>query len=388
VRQQHNIYTQKENPVQPACTPISSSTLNPLTPEQLQQLTSDTPLPISTNPPEPLTNPQAIALDAYGLDKKARRLEDCGKFARAVVCKNGHYHHIEISLCELKYCPDCGERLAEEKIRVWDPILSMAERVDGRLVYITIENPQATRSVECSTNISNVESTLRDEFYRIGAPALQGHFIGNPGWLGNNFITRILLVDMFVLNDGAPGVSSLPTDYWKNLFPGCKVAVNVEKLSYLKYCFKKLVRPLRIDSPEDRAEQEFLFHRKRQFRAVNVSLGNLDQFAAKSSNPEEITGEDCLSVEYTTDKDGSVAHESSTPVDSDTSNSPPGPSYIQHQAQSSQPARHYHHCRECKELADQYTAPVKVYSPAYYALKEKIMQSAALILGRSSPPNY
>lgn len=212
---------------------------------------------MEVQPPQAETgykDPAAHRLQELGLDGKADRRSRCGSFA-LLRCPKGHRFRSSKYRCDLRLaCPNCGEILARECYFKWEAAMSEEER----------EHPSAQITL---LEVSQAMPRDRDAalaWYRrahdIPFSSERPMWCSLLGYHHERLVMRALVI-----------TEQHPLAYWQAIWPEAQIKVSVYPIYKLREVFRdRLITPLAIHSPRDRADQEALFTGVRMFRAFGI----------------------------------------------------------------------------------------------------------------------
>lgn len=244
---------------------------------------------MSTSAPEPIIvpdTPQDIyipgplrstfakeILRLSGDSGRAERADYCGRFCDRRD-KNGHRKR-RVQRCNCAFCFGCAPRKARGTFERWEKMLDLTVRTADFLedgpsphcaTYIEARILHSKRDRNaCEELLSGMEDQLCDELLIKRNAGLGTHFTTLPGYIENNAILRLLIVN-----------AELKSEEWAAMFPpSATVKVINSPLCELPHLFKQMLQAdfLKDLKPADRAEQEVLFAGMRRFRAHGISLG-------------------------------------------------------------------------------------------------------------------
>lgn len=228
-----------------------------------------------------LTKRHATRLSELGMESKAWRSQRCADVV-AKECPNNHYE-FETWYCELRSCTGCGPRRAARYFERWKDMLKVwAEGTHG------VKGREFTRFTYCDIRIPLQVENLRT-FSKTLRTYVEDKLAGQDAIIGINWsnvvgyengcaLARILFVyDRETHPDH---------DWWKGLWPDAEVDVHTIPIYRLPYFFERLfLVPYLPKSPEDRAQQEYIFNGIRMLHGSCPSTHNFEKW--EFDNPED-----------------------------------------------------------------------------------------------------
>lgn len=239
--------------------------------------------------PAALTNPDAIALAAHGIEwlARAQRIEDCGDYAQVQHCDQGHPLHTLIHRCQSNYTECCADEHAKKTIKRLAPMIDFFAGFHGsRYVAIELAIPIARERLL----IEDTLNKIREDIRQVLGNRLEPNWIMCLGFKGVSLIVRVLMHDL-----DSKGSSTMPTDAWRQLWSEWKVSVSVGKNPTFRSAFNHLLKALAIESTEDRMQQEVLFTGMQRFRASRFKIHlrvDADTIVEVDSPAEDLCVED------------------------------------------------------------------------------------------------
>lgn len=259
------------------CSNTRVLTLESLSPSQQAFLDhpQDIRCPINPNDPrlfepqeiyqeEPLTNPEAIALHEASLPGRARQLENCGKFGKAITCKPcDMVESVRVFHCKEYFSSCCQDYAVKETTEHWQEFIDKVSALPGKLIFgeLTIRHPERSREA-VDTALKQLQAKL-EAFISSNLPLADPptDVIYTPGYKP----TTSYLVLRFVIIDFGIGLAEI-ADGLKAMFTE-SVSISVAPLAELAAWFKRLIFYIKDKyTPEDFAEQTKLFVNFRRLR--------------------------------------------------------------------------------------------------------------------------